>query len=111
VLTDDLSDFRQTVLRDFRARVHPSAPDPATVPAPAVAPAPHPAAAVAAAAEVGRCRLTVTVSQERDSDAPACMRRHQAFALAAVREGVRHVRVYEEKPGFRSGPCLFHNPC
>jgi hypothetical protein len=38
----------------------------------------------------------------RERDASACIRRHQAFALAPVRE--RRFRVYKEAPGFRSGP-------
>ena len=40
--------------------------------------------------------------RERERNASACMRRHQAFALAPVRE--RRVSVYEEAPGFRPGP-------
>jgi hypothetical protein len=38
----------------------------------------------------------------RERDASACIRRHQAFALAPVRE--RRLRVYTEAHGFRPGP-------
>jgi hypothetical protein len=37
-----------------------------------------------------------------ETDACACIRRHQDFALAPVRE--RRVRVYTEAPGFRPAP-------
>ena len=38
----------------------------------------------------------------RESDACACIRRHQAFALTPVRE--RRLRVYTEAPGFHPAP-------
>jgi len=37
-----------------------------------------------------------------ERDASACIRKHQAFALAPVRE--RRFRVYKEAPGFRPAP-------
>ena len=61
--------------------------------------------------KVGRCKLKavlkapgfstwkLTYDQFRERDASACIRRHQAFALAPVIE--RRFRVYEDAPCYR----------
>ena len=49
-----------------------------------------------------RSLFQLTGDAERERDACACIRRHQAFALAPVR--ARRFRAYLEAPGFRTAP-------
>jgi len=67
---------------------------------------------------ISTARVNTQRGGVRERDASACIRRHQASAVAPVKSRVlreRRFRVYKEAPGFRPGPrtgqCHTHMRC